>query len=90
MLKKNKRYFDFKYLKIYIHFNISYNFYRLYFITTPRHPKLFLLENHVRVVALTPDLQKISLYNVNKVRLLQLYYQVYNIPNTYRGVLSKL
>jgi hypothetical protein len=30
--------------------------YKLYFVATPRHPKPLPLENHVRIIALTPDL----------------------------------
>jgi hypothetical protein len=38
--------------------------YKLYSVATPRHPKLLLLENHVRIIALTPDLQRVSFYSV--------------------------
>jgi hypothetical protein len=38
--------------------------YKLYFMATPRHLKPFRLENHVRIIALTPDLQRVSFYNV--------------------------
>jgi hypothetical protein len=31
-------------------------YYDLYSVATPRHPKSLLLENHVRIVALAPDL----------------------------------
>jgi hypothetical protein len=33
-------------------------------VATPGHPEPLLLENHVRIVALTPDLQRVSFYNV--------------------------
>jgi hypothetical protein len=35
-------------------------FYKLYSVATPGHPKPLLLENHVHIVALTPDLQRVS------------------------------
>jgi hypothetical protein len=38
--------------------------YNLYSVATPGHPKPFLLENYGRIVALTPDLQRISFYSV--------------------------
>jgi hypothetical protein len=40
------------------------SFYKLCSVATPRHPEPLLLENHVRIVALTPDLQRVSFYNV--------------------------
>jgi hypothetical protein len=33
-------------------------------MATPRHPKSLLLENHVRIVTLTSDLQRVSFYNI--------------------------
>jgi hypothetical protein len=48
-----------------MHTSISPIFsYKLYFIATPRHPEPLPLENHVRIVALTPDLQRVSFYSV--------------------------
>jgi hypothetical protein len=38
--------------------------YKLHFVATPGHPKPLLLENHVRIVALTPDLQRVSFYSI--------------------------
>ena len=32
-------------------------------MATPGHVKPLLLENHVRIVALTPDLQRVSFYS---------------------------
>jgi len=41
----------------YIHTLISPIFsYKLYSVATPGYPKLLPLENHVRIIALTPDL----------------------------------
>ena len=49
----------------FVHTSISpIIFYKLYSVATPGHPKLFPLENHVRIVALTPDLQRVSFYIV--------------------------
>jgi hypothetical protein len=40
-----------------VHTLISLIFsYKLYAVATPGHPEPLLLENHVRIVALTPDL----------------------------------
>jgi hypothetical protein len=33
-------------------------------VATPGHPEPLLLENHVRIAILTPDLQRVSFYNV--------------------------
>jgi hypothetical protein len=38
--------------------------YKLYSVASPGHPKPLLLENHVRIIALTPDLQRVSFYNI--------------------------
>ncbi len=38
--------------------------YKLYSVATPKHPAPLLLENHVRIVALRPDLQRVSFYSV--------------------------
>jgi hypothetical protein len=39
-------------------------FYKLYSVVIPGHFKPLLLENHVHIVALTPNLQKIFFYSV--------------------------
>jgi hypothetical protein len=39
-------------------------FYKLYSIVTLGYPKPLLLENHIYIVALTPDLQRVSFYSV--------------------------
>jgi hypothetical protein len=39
-------------------------FYKLCSIATPRHLKPLLLENHTYIVALTPNLQRVSFYNI--------------------------
>jgi hypothetical protein len=38
--------------------------YKLYSVATPRHLEPLLLENHVRIIALTPDLQRVSFYSL--------------------------
>jgi hypothetical protein len=38
--------------------------YKLYSVATAGHPEPFSLENHVRIIALTPDLQRVSFYNI--------------------------
>jgi hypothetical protein len=38
--------------------------YKLCSVATPGYPELLLLENHVRIVALIPNLQRVSFYNV--------------------------
>ena len=40
--------------------------YKLCSVATPGHPKL-LLENHVHIVAITPDLQRVSFYIITDV-----------------------
>jgi hypothetical protein len=48
-----------------VHTSISLIFsYKLYSVATLRHLEPFLLENHSRIVALTPDLQRVSFYNI--------------------------
>jgi hypothetical protein len=38
--------------------------YELYSVATPGHSKPFLLENHGRIIDLTPDIQRVSIYNI--------------------------
>jgi hypothetical protein len=48
-----------------VHTLISLIFsYKLYSVATPGHPEPLLLENHVHIIALTPDLQRVSFYSV--------------------------
>jgi hypothetical protein len=48
-----------------VHTSISSIFsYKLYSMATPRHPEPLLLENHVCIIALTPDLQRVSFYSL--------------------------
>jgi hypothetical protein len=41
-------------------------FYKLYSVATPEHSKPLLLKNHVRIVAFTPDLQRVSFYSITE------------------------
>jgi hypothetical protein len=50
--KRINRYFDFKHLNIYAYLNTSYTILQVMFCS---YSKPLLLENHVRIVALTPD-----------------------------------
>jgi hypothetical protein len=48
-----------------VHTLISYIFfYNLYSIATPGYPIPLLLENYIRIVAFTLNLQRVSFYNV--------------------------
>jgi hypothetical protein len=48
-----------------VHTSISLIFsYKLYSVATPRHLKPLLLENHVCIIALTLDLQRVSFYSI--------------------------
>jgi len=48
-----------------VHTSISLIFsYKLYSVATPGHPEPLLLENHIRIIALIPDLQRVSFYSV--------------------------
>jgi hypothetical protein len=63
---KNDRYFHFKHLKIHAHLDTPYNVLKLYSVATPGHPKPLLLEYHVVIVALTPDLQRVFFHIVTE------------------------
>jgi hypothetical protein len=65
-------------------------FYILYSVATPRHPEPLLLENYVRIVALTPDLQRVSFYSVIDFLYHSFHHRAYTIPNTYKGVIRAL
>jgi hypothetical protein len=48
-----------------VHISISPIFScKLYPVAISEHPEPFLLENHVRIIALTPDIQKVSFYSI--------------------------
>jgi hypothetical protein len=42
-------------------------FYKLRSVTTLKRRESILLENHIHIVALTPDLQRVSFYNVTEL-----------------------
>ena len=65
-------------------------FYKLCSIVTPGHPKLLLLENHVRIIAITPNLQRVSIYSVIDFLYHSFYHRAYTTPNTYKGVIRAL
>jgi hypothetical protein len=49
----------------YVHTLISLiYFYEFIPVATPGHPEPLLLENHGYIIALTPDLQRVSYYNI--------------------------
>jgi len=64
--------------------------YELCTVATLGHPEPILLRNHVRIVALTPDLQRVSFYSVIDFLYYSFYYRAYTIPNTHKGVIRVL
>ena len=48
---------------VYISISLIFS-YKLYSVTTSGHPEPLSLENHVRIIALTPDLQRVAFYSV--------------------------
>ena len=38
--------------------------YKLYSVATPGHPEPLPLENHIHIIALTPDLKRVSFYSI--------------------------
>jgi hypothetical protein len=65
-------------------------FYKLCSVATPKHLKPLLLENHVRIVAFTPNLQRVSFYSVIDFLYYSFHHRAYTIPNTYKGVIRAL
>jgi hypothetical protein len=48
-----------------VHTSVSPIFsYKLYSVATPGYPEPLPLENHVRIIAFTPDLQRVSFYTI--------------------------
>jgi hypothetical protein len=75
----------------YIHTLISPIFsYKLYSVATPGYPKLLSLENHVRIIALTPDLQRVSFYSLIDFLHHSSTTELIPSPILYKGVLSEL
>jgi hypothetical protein len=58
--------------------------YKLYSVATPGQPEPILLENHVRIVALMPGLQRVSFYSVIGFLHYSSYDRAYTAPNTYK------
>ena len=87
---KNNRYFDFKYLKISAYLNTSYIFYKLYSMATSGYLKALLLENHVHIVAFTPDLQRVSFYSVTEFLYHSFTTELILSLILYKGVLFEL
>jgi len=59
-------------------------------VATPGYPEPLLLENHIRIVALTPDLQRVSFDSVIDFLYHSFYHRAYTIPNTYKGIIRAL
>ena len=68
--------------------------YKLYSVATPGHPEPLLLENHVHIIALTPDLQRASFYTITDFlhysSSTEVILSLILIKNTYKRVLSEL
>jgi len=65
-------------------------FYKLSSVATPRHPEPLPLENHVHIVAFTPNLQRVSFYRVVEFLHHSFTTKAYTILILYKRVLSKL
>jgi hypothetical protein len=65
-------------------------FYKLCSVVTPGYPEPLVLENHVRIVALTPNLQRVSFYSVKDFLYHSFHRRAYTNPNTYKGVIRAL
>jgi len=65
-------------------------FCKLYSVATPGYPEPLLLENHVHIVALTPNLQRVSFYSIIDFLYYSFHHRAYTIPNTYKGVIRAL
>jgi hypothetical protein len=64
--------------------------YKLYSVATPGQPEPILLENHVRIVALMPDLQRVSFYSVIGFLYYSSHHRAHTAPNTYKEVIRAL
>jgi hypothetical protein len=64
--------------------------YKLYSVATPGYPELLLLENHVRIIAFIPDLQRVSFSSVIGFLYHSSHHGAYIISNTYKGVIRAL
>ena len=59
-------------------------------MATPGHPKPLPLENHVYIVALTPDLQRVSFYSITEFLHHSSTTELILFLILYKGVLSEL
>ena len=59
-------------------------------VATPGHPEPLLLQNHVRMVAITPDLQRVSFHRVIDFLYHSFHHRAYTVPNIYKGVIRAL
>ena len=74
-----------------MHILISLIFsYKLCFVATPRHPKPLLLENHIYIVTLTPDLQRVSFYSITDFLYYNSITELISFLILYKGILSEL
>jgi hypothetical protein len=63
-------------------------FYMLRSMATPEHPKTLLLENHLHIVTLTPDLSRVSFYSVTEFLYHSSTTELILSLILYKGVLS--
>jgi hypothetical protein len=74
-----------------VHILISPIFsYKLYSVATPGQPEPLLLENHVCIIMLMPDLQRVSFYSVIGFLYHSSHHRAYTAPNTYKEVIRAL
>jgi hypothetical protein len=59
-------------------------------MATPGHPRPLVLENHVHIVALTPDLQRVSFYSITEFLYYSSTTELILSLILYQGVLSEL
>jgi hypothetical protein len=59
-------------------------------MATPGHPKPLPLENHVHIVAFTPDLQRVSFYSIIEFLYHNSTTELILSLILYKGVLSEL
>jgi hypothetical protein len=77
-------------LKTCAHLNIPYIFYTLCSIATPGYPEPLLLEIHVHIVALTPNLQRVFFYGITELLYYSSTTELILSLILYKGVLYKL
>jgi hypothetical protein len=60
-------------------------FYKLYSVAIAGHLKPLSLENHVYIIALTPDLQRVSFYSIIDFLYHSSTTELLLSPNSYKG-----